>query len=105
MILKMPKSEVHKKAVSELLGKLRQEHAFWSYNIKNLNKISDDLIIEKVLVHLDIEDIIKLYHLFPKKHIMQVWKEKLLSNNETYYSLNRFYAFWLFDIKNSDRYF
>lgn len=87
-----------------LIGQLINEHAFWSYNIRNPYEINDDVLIEKALIHLDIEYIINLCHLFPKKYLMKVWKEKLISNNETYYNLNRFYAFWLFDIKNPDRY-
>ena len=101
----MYKSELHKKeGVSELIERLKQEHAFWSYNIKNTDEISEDLIIEKVLIHLDIEDVIKLYHLFPKRKIINVWKNKLLPQESIYNSLNRFYAFWLFDIKNPDKY-
>lgn len=93
-----------KETVAELFEKLKQVHAFWSFNDRDVDEIEDDFLIEKVLVHLDIDDIIKLYHLFPEKDIMQVWKRKLLPNNEIYSSLNRFYAFWLFGIKDPDNY-
>lgn len=103
----MHRDELNKnKTADELVEKLKQKHVFWSYkfNDDNEKRIADDVLIENVLLHLDIEDIIKLYHLFPKKNIMQVWKKKLLPNNEIYASLNRFYAFWLFDIKDPDGY-
>lgn len=87
----------------KLIDKLINEHAFWSYKVNNAYAIKDETLIEGVLLHLDIEDIIKLYHLYPKKKLMEVWKKKLIPN-EHYYSLNRFYAFWLFDIKNENRY-
>ena len=88
----------------ELLESLKKENAFWSYNLKNLETISDDVLIEKVLIHLDIDDIIKLYNLYPKNKILKIWKEKLLPQKYKYHNLNRFYAFWLFEIKNPDKY-
>ena len=41
----------------ELLSKLRQEHCFWSYNEDSIKDIPDDMLIEKTLLHLDLEEI------------------------------------------------
>ena len=41
----------------ELLAKLKQEHCFWSYNDNSIKDIPDDMLIEKTLLHLDLEEI------------------------------------------------
>ena len=85
-----------------LFDKLKNEHAFWSF--ENIEQISDDALIASVLLHLDIDDIIILFKLFPKKKIQQVWKDKMLSQEPMYHGLNRLYAFLFFDIKHPDKY-
>jgi hypothetical protein len=84
--------------------KLIEENAFWSYNKSRMDIIPDDEFIEKVLLHLDIEDVQSLFSLFPKKKIQKVWQEVVLSRDPLYHNLNRLYAFLLFDIKHPDRY-
>jgi hypothetical protein len=89
----------------EKLGKkLIDEKAFWSYDESSIVLIPDDVLIEKVLLHLDIEDVQSLFSLFPKKKIQKVWREVVLSRDPHYHNLNRLYAFLLFDIKHPDRY-
>ena len=97
------KNEFAQKKI-ELLESLKEEHAFWSYNFKNQEEINNDILIEKVLLHLDIEDIIKLYNMFSIQKILKIWKEKLLVQNFKYRNLNRFYAFWLFEINEPEKY-
>jgi hypothetical protein len=89
---------------NELSSKLHRMIAFWSYEPSRIKQISDDVLIEKVLVHLDIEDIRHLFLLFPKKEIKRVWKEKMLRQEPDLHGLNRLYAFLFFDIKDPDRY-
>jgi len=89
---------------NELISKLNQENAFWSYEKIDIAHISDEVLIAKVLLHLDIEDIQNLFRLFPKKMIQQVWKVEMLPQGSIYDGLNRLYAFLFFDIKNPDRY-
>jgi len=96
----MNNDQLHK----ELIKKLHKEHAFWSYDNDHINEIPDDVLIEKVLLHLDIEDIKVLFKLYPKVKIQRVWKEKMLSQEPMYHGLNRLYSFLLFNIKNPDRY-
>jgi len=96
----MNNSQIHKK----LLDKLIKDKAFWSYDQVLINKVPDEILIEKVLIHLDIEDIQNLFKLFPKSKIQNVWKERILSQEPMYHGLNRLYAFMLFDLKNPDRY-
>jgi hypothetical protein len=84
--------------------KLIEENAFWSYDRSSIGIIPDNEFIEKVLLHLDIEDVQSLFSLFPKRKIQKVWQEVVLSREPLYHNLNRLYAFLLFDIKHPDRY-
>lgn len=87
-----------------LVKKLHKEHVFWSYDRNSINQIPDDTLIEKVLLHLDMDDIKILFKLYPKTKIQRVWKENILSQDPMYHGLNRLYSFLLFNIKHPDRY-
>jgi hypothetical protein len=88
----------------DLISKLHQEKAFWSYDTSKIENISDDALIAGVLLHLDIDDIFILFKLFPKRKIQKVWKDKMLAQEPMYHGLNRLYSFLLFDIKHPDKY-
>ncbi len=62
----------------ELLAKLKQEHCFWSYNENSIKDIPDDMLIEKTLLHLDLEEINQLFLIYPFKKIKQVWLDYLV---------------------------
>jgi hypothetical protein len=87
-----------------LIDKLRKENVFWSFDQSSLSEISDDVLIEKVLLYLDIDDIKLLFRLFPVKKIQPVWKDSMLSQEPMYHQLNRLYAFLFFGIQNPDKY-
>ncbi len=89
---------------SELAEKLKMEHAFWSVDPSSLSVIPDEVLIEKTLLHLDIEDVKSLFVLFPLARIKALWKEKMLSQEPLYHQLNRLYAFLFFNLKNPDSY-
>jgi hypothetical protein len=97
---KMSNEQIHK----GLINKLHQEHAFWSYNNDDISKISDDALIAKVLLYLDIDDILVLFKLYPRRNIQNVWKDKMLAQDPMYHGLNRLYALLFFNIKHPDRY-
>ncbi len=44
----------------ELIDKLKQENCFWSFNNDTI-EISDEILIEKTLLHLDLPEIDKLF--------------------------------------------
>ena len=94
----------HANVKEELLAKLNQENAFWSYNLDSTTVVSDEKLIELVLLHLDIDEIKSLFKLYSKKQIQAVWIENMLSQEPYYHDLNRLYAFLFFGIKNPDRY-
>jgi hypothetical protein len=51
----------------ELFRKLKKENCFWSYDVSKMKSISDEALIEHVLMYLDIADIDKLFELFGYK--------------------------------------
>ena len=96
----MPQSPIKNK----LLAKLKQEHCFWSYAVENISNIPDDILIEKTLLHLDLEDIDQLFKIYSLRKIKRVWLGYLIPQEEYLYTLNRFLAWYYFNIKYPDRY-
>ena len=62
----------HEQLKTNLLDKLKKENAFWSFDQSFLSQISNDILIEKALLHLDIEEINTLFNLFPKRKIRNI---------------------------------
>ena len=89
---------------SELLTKLKQEHCFWSFREDTITDISDDILIEKTLLHLDLEEINQLFKIYPFKRIKGVWLKHLVPQGEYLNTLNRFLAWYYFSVKSPDRY-
>ena len=87
-----------------LSKKLIERNSFWSYKMRQDSHIPDDILIEKTLIYLDIEDINKLFTLFPFQKIKQVWRNRLVIQGDYYRSLNKLLAWMYFDIKNPDSY-
>lgn len=88
----------------ELLAKLKQEHCFWSFNEDSIKDISDDMLIEKTLLHLDLDEINQLFLIYSFKKIKQVWLDYLIPQEEYLYTLNRFFAWYYFKAKKPDAY-
>ena len=91
-------------AKQQLIGLLKNEQCFWSYSPDSIDYISDDILIEKVLLYLDIPEIDQLFRIYPYKKVKQVWLDKLVPQLEYYYSLNRFFAWYYFHSKRPDQY-
>ena len=47
-----------------LVNKLKQNHCLWSFNEKTIKDIPDDILIELVMIHLDLDDIDKLFQIY-----------------------------------------
>jgi len=89
----------------EILNKkLIDQHDYWSFNVNADTPVPDDILIEKTLLYLDIEDINLLFTLFPRKKIKQVWRDRLVIQGDYYRRLNKLLAWMYFDIKNPDQY-
>jgi hypothetical protein len=93
----------NKQLRKRLEKKLIKRNAFWSYDKSSIVVIPDDVLIEKVLLHLDIEDVQALFF-FPKKEIKKVWQDVVLPREPLYHNINKLYAFMFFDIEHADRY-
>ena len=89
---------------SELLAKLKQEHCFWSFKEEAISDISDDMLIEKTLLYLDLEDIEQLFQIYSFSKVKQVWLEHLVPQEEYLHTLNRFLAWYYFKAKSPDTY-
>jgi hypothetical protein len=85
-----------------LKQELTEQRAFWSYKNPGPELIPDDILIEKTLINLDIEDINKLFLVFPKGKIKKIWNEKIVINDEQFHSMNLFFALLYFKIKNPE---
>lgn len=85
-----------------LKQKLIACNSFWSVKIPP--EIPDDVLIEKTLIYLDLEDINKLFTLFSSKKIKQVWRSRVVTQGDYYHTLNKLLAWMYFDIKYPDRY-
>ncbi len=79
--------------------------AFWSYDRTSVrSSITDRQLIEETLIRLDIDDINLLFELFPMRKIKKVWLGTMVIQGDYYYSLNRFFAWYYFNIRYPDRY-
>jgi len=87
-----------------LFNKLVDQKRFWSNNMNGVQVIPDDILIEKTLLYLDIDDINTLFRLYPIKKIKKVWLERLVVQGEYFARLNKFLAWMYFDIKQPERY-
>lgn len=54
--------------------------------------MSDDLLIEMVLVYLDLGKINQLFAVYPYDKVKSVWAERVVRQNQKYKSLNMLLA-------------
>jgi len=87
-----------------LAKKLEDNNVFWSYKTIPIKSIPSDTLIEKVMLFLDIDDIRLLFRLYNKEKIREVWERNILMQEPYYHGLNRFFAWFYFDIENPDKY-
>jgi superfamily I DNA and/or RNA helicase len=87
-----------------LRQKLIEQNRLWSFDVSQEPSMPDDILIEKTLIYLDIDDINKLFTIYSFKKIKEVWRERLVIQGDYFKRLNRFLAWMYFDIKNPDKY-
>lgn len=89
----------------QIIDKLIAAGGFWSYDEKSVRQtISDDQLIEATLEKLDLEEIDLLFQLYPARKIKNVWLKTMVVQGGYYYSLNRLFAWYYFNIRYPDRY-
>mgnify|MGYP007070189481 CR=1 FL=1 len=89
---------------AQLLERLKAEHCLWSYNVSEIQDIPDDMLIELVMLHLDIEDINSLFLIFPYGKVKKGWLENVVVQGERYYNLNLFFSWYYFHAKKPSQY-
>ena len=89
---------------SYLFRKLKEENCFWSYDVSKMDEISDEALIEHVLLYLDIEDIDKLFLLFGYKKVKRVWLDRVAPQGEMFRQYNILYAWYYFSAKRPEAY-
>jgi len=99
-------SENRNRVRQNLFGKLKKENAFWSYNPESvtLRNCDDETLIYKTLVHLDIEEINRLFSIYNKAKIQEVWERELCIQGDYYRRLNKFLAYCYFNIDDPKKY-
>ena len=99
-------SENRGKLRQSLFRKLKRENAFWSYNPESVTfrNCDDETLIYKTLVHLDIEEINQLFNIYDKVKIQEVWERELCIQGDFYRRLNKFLAYFYFNIDDPKKY-
>jgi len=80
------------KIKQHLQQQLIAKHLFWSYANATSVSLNDDLLIEMALVYLDLEDISRLFSVYPYEKIRSVWAERVVRQNKKYKDLNTLLA-------------
>ena len=88
----------------QLFRKLKKENCFWSYDVSKMKSISDEALIEHVMLYLDIEDIDKLFSLFGYKKVKRVWMDRVAPQGEMFRPFNILYAWYYFGAKRPEAY-
>ena len=95
---------VNKDVRKELFRKLKKENCFWSYDVSKMKSISDEALIEHVMMYLDIADIDKLFDLFGYRKVKRVWLDRVAPQGEMFRQFNILYAWYYFGAKRPEAY-
>ena len=103
--MQMDNSDVIK-IKENLLSKLKEEKAFWSYNQDSItiSNIPDEELIAQSMRYLDLPEIKQLFSIFSFHKIKKAWTSKLIPEGKYLETLNRFFAWYYFKAKNPDSY-
>ena len=88
----------------ELINHLKKANAFWSYQVDAIKDVPDDILVELVMLHLDLDDIDKLFDIYPFKFIKKAWIENVVVLGDRHYELNKFLAWYYFGMKKPGAY-
>ncbi len=87
-----------------LIERLKQENAFWSYKVDAIKDVPDDILVELVMLHLDLDDIDRLFEIYSRRFIKKSWIENVVPLGDRYYVLNKFFAWYYFQMKKPGAY-
>ena len=86
-----------------LIHELTDMNVCWPYKEADTEKLSDEWLIEKILLHSDLDSIYRLFDIFPEAYIRSIWEQRLLPDRNNY-SMNLLFALLLFHIDNPEQY-
>lgn len=92
------------KQKKELIRRLKKANAFWSYKASAIKDVPDDVLVELVMLHLDLDDINILFEIYPYKFVKEAWIKNVVVQGEMYYVLNKFFAWYYFKMKKPGAY-
>ena len=92
------------KRKKELVRRLKKANAFWSYKASAIKDVRDDILVELVMLHLDLDDINMLFEVYPYKFVKKAWIKNVVAQGEMYYVLNKFFAWYYFKMKKPGAY-
>ena len=61
-----------------LIKRLKQANAFWSYDVDAIKDVPDDILVELVIMHLDLDDIDKLFQIYSYKFVKNAWIQNVI---------------------------
>ncbi|WP_313382197.1 helix-turn-helix transcriptional regulator [Proteiniphilum saccharofermentans] len=93
-----------RKLKKELVKRLSEANAFWSYASVSAEDVTDEELIEKVFIHLDLADIAKLFELYQREYIRKIWKDRMIIQGDYLFNLNVMIALYYFNIKQPEKY-
>lgn len=88
----------------QIAAKLIDRKLFWSYSDVKSSDISDEILIEKALIYLDIDDIDCLFRIFSRSKIREIWLKEVVIQAPFYHSMNILLAYLYFHIKKPEDY-
>lgn len=88
----------------ELISHLKKANAFWSYQVDSIKDVPDDILVELVMLYLDLDDIDKLFEIYPYRFIKKAWIENVVVLGDRHYELNKFFAWYYFKMKKPGAY-
>lgn len=83
---------------------LKDGNYLWSYDMSKMDSISDEALIEHVLLYLDVDDINKLFRIFDYKKVKRVWLDRVAPQGAMFRSINVLYAWYYFGAKRPEAY-
>ncbi len=87
-----------------LIERLKQENAFWSYKVDAIKDVPDDILVELVFLHLDMDDIDRLFEIYPAKFVKKAWMQNVAPLGDRHFILNKFFAWYYFHAKRPAAY-
>lgn len=87
-----------------LLKKLIESKAFWSYEKVSLENVPDEILIEKALELLDMNEIAMLFEIYSRSFVRSVWEQNMAIQGDYLKQVNTFIARYYWGIRNPEEY-